>query len=679
MKVLDSRKFLIVAVSTLLTTLVVQGASRDIPSIRDLRWESVGETVHVTIIPTEKTRYSYFELSSPSRLVVDFHGAENDLTFKERAVGSAGVERIRASAYRNKSRAATRVVFDLARRVPFKVLSDDEGVVRVTFGESAPAVSHSVTAAAVPVPVPEAPKPQRRPAPAQQAAAPEAAKPKAAAALPQGTAVQLASNDLIPAPEMAKPAPASTAAGVPLQPESPPSATAGEAPVPARRQDAPAQASIVQCPPTQFTGEIISLDLRDFDVKDFFRLVSEISGLNVVLDPAVAGTVTLNLKDVPWDQALGVVLRNNALGCELQGNVLRIAAAATLKSEQDNLKAFRDSQAQAADVVTRTYVLNYTRADAVTGVIQSLLSDRGKIITEGRRNALIITDVAGTFANIDQMVKFVDAPAQQVEIEGRLLSAARSFSKELGSQIGVLIGNGRGNAVTGINALPSPVPRAPSPRIAGDSSGTRIPLNANFPAAATSGLAVLLGAGGDVLLDEIITAAEANGTAKLISRPRVTTQNNQLATVEQGTQIPVQTNVNNTISVQFLTFSLKLEVTPQITDAGTILLQVTINNASPDFARAVNGIPSVATQTATTKVLVPDGGTAVIGGILLDNDSVNVQQVPGLGSIPVIGYLFKRTQVIKSTSELLFFVTARIKADNPLSLGNTPPARQQQQ
>ena len=195
-----------------------------------------------------------------------------------------------------------------------------------------------------------------------------------------------------------------------------------------------------------------------------------------------------------------------------------------------------------------------------------------------------------------------------------------------------------------------------------------MPLNVNLPAAATSGVSFLLGAGGDVLLDEIITAAEARGTAKLISRPKVTTQNNQAATVSQGTQIPVQTNVNNTISVQFLTFALKLTVTPQITDVGTILLTVNIENSQPDFARAVNGIPSVGTQQAQTQVLIPDGGTAVIGGILVDTDSYNIRQVPALGSVPVIGQLFKNTQVIKSTAELLFFITSRIKPTDNLTV-----------
>jgi type IV pilus assembly protein PilQ len=267
---------------------------------------------------------------------------------------------------------------------------------------------------------------------------------------------------------------------------------------------------------------------------------------------------------------------------------------------------------------------------------------------------------------VDQMVKFLDTPAQQVEIEARLLSANKSFSRELGNQLGFLFGNRSGNVLTGGSGASSPFQRSPAPRAT--TGGSALPLAANFPAAATSGLAFLMQPGGDVLLDEIITASEARGTAKLISRPKVTTQNNQAATVSQGTQIPVQTNVNNTISTQFLKFALQLSVTPQITEAGTILLTVAIENSQPDFARAVNGTPSIATQQAQTVVLVPDGGTAVIGGILIDTDSLNIRQVPGLGSVPLLGHLFKLEQTIKQTSELIFFVTPRIKLPDALEI-----------
>src|SRR5262249_37999285 len=320
-------------------------------------------------------------------------------------------------------------------------------------------------------------------------------------------------------------------------------------------------------------------------------------------------------------------------------------------------------------LTTRTFQLNYTKSDAAGTILGRLLSSRGTIIQDPRRNALIISDIPSQFSNLETMVKFLDTPAKQVEIEARLLQANKSFTRDIGNQLGLLVGANNGNILTG-SAGSSPFSRNGQQRISttGAGSGSGLPLVANFPAAATSGLAFLIEPGKNVLLDEIITLAEAKGTAKLISRPRVVTQNNIPATIDQSTQIPVQTNVNNTITTQFQRFGLNLAVTPQITEAGTILLQVNITNQQPDFARSVNGIPSVASQTATTQVLVPDGGTAVIGGILVDTDTLNIFQVPGLGSVPIIGTLFKRTQTIKSTAELLFFVTPRVRALDAISV-----------
>jgi type IV pilus assembly protein PilQ len=431
---------------------------------------------------------------------------------------------------------------------------------------------------------------------------------------------------------------------------------AGQAPV----------AGAPQTPP-QYTGELISLDLKEVDLRDFFRLIGDISGLNIVLDPNVSGSLTILLRDVPWDQALDVVLRNYQLGSQLQGNVLRIATNATLANEENVRKALRDAQELAAELSTRMYVLNYTKSVDMAGMLQRVLSSRGTIIQDPRRNAVIVSDIPTQFGKVDQMIKSLDVPAQQVEIEARLLSASKSFTREIGNQLGFVIGNNSGNILTGGVGVGSPFQRTPPPR-ATVQGGSSIPLAVNLPAAATSGLAFLLQPGGDIILDEIITLNEQRGTAKLISRPKVTTQNNQPASVQQGTKIPVQTNVNNTISVQFLDFALKLTVTPQITEAGTILMTVDIENSSPEFALAVNGIPSVSTQQATTQVLIPDGGTAMIGGILVDEDSVNIRQVPGLGSLPIIGYLFKNEQTLKRTNELFFFITPRIKPSDAIQV-----------
>lgn len=634
----DSRKFLSVGVLVLISTLAVNGATaRETAVVKDVSFNTNGDSLEVKITTTQETKFTYFELNGPHRLVVDFHGIQNNIGFKEKRIGSAGVERVRASFFDGKNRKATRIVFDLTDNAPYRVIEDGSGVVRVVFGDTARA-PHNLTAG--PPVVPE-------PATSSVTAAPTVRLDPAlfggqiAEPLPPAIAQAVAVTAAVQAQQ--------NQTQIQIVPPTPPQ-------VPAT----------TPTPTPQYSGEIISLDLRDYDIKDFFRLMSEISGLNVVLDPNVSGTVTLKLTDVPWDQALDVVLKNYQLGGQLQGNVLRIATNATLQAEESSRKALRDAQDLASALDTRTFVLNYTKADTVSTTLARLLSPRGTIIQDARRNAVIVTDIPSQFGKVDQMIKFLDTPAQQVEIEARLLSANKSFSRELGNQLGMLIGNRGGNVLTGIPGPGSPFARNPQPRATAGGAGT--PLIANFPAAATSGLSFLIQAGGDILLDEIIGAAEARGTAKLISRPKVTTQNNMAATISQGTQIPVQTNVNNTISTQFLNFSLQLTVTPQITEAGTILLTATIENSQPDFARAVNGVPSVGTQRANTQVLIPDGGTAVIGGILVDNDSVNINQIPGLGSLPLIGNLFKRTSTIKSTAELIFFITPRIKSQDSIAV-----------
>jgi type IV pilus assembly protein PilQ len=635
----DSRKFLSVGVLVLISTLAVNGATaRETAVVKDVSFNTNGDSLEVKITTTQETKFTYFELNGPHRLVVDFHGIQNNIGFKEKRIGSAGVERVRASFFDSKNRKATRIVFDLADNAPYRVIEDGSGVVRVVFGKTARA---PLNLTAGPPVVPE-------PAVGSVTATPTVRLDPAlfggqiAEPLPPAIAQAVATTAAVQAQQ--------NQTQIQIVPPTPPQVPANTTPTPT----------------PQYSGEIISLDLRDYDIKDFFRLMSEISGLNVVLDPNVGGTVTLKLVDVPWDQALDVVLKNYQLGGQLQGNVLRIATNATLQGEESSRKALRDAQDLASALDTRTFVLNYTKADTVSTTLARLLSPRGTIIQDARRNAIIVTDIPSQFGKVDQMIKFLDTPAQQVEIEARLLSANKSFSRELGNQLGLLIGNRGGNVLTGIPGPGSPFVRNPPPRATAGGAGT--PLIANFPAAATSGLSFLIKAGGDVLLDEIIGTAEARGTAKLISRPKVTTQNNMAATISQGTQIPVQTNVNNTISTQFLNFSLQLTVTPQITEAGTILLTASIENSQPDFARAVNGVPSIATQRANTQVLIPDGGTAVIGGILVDNDSVNINQIPGLGSLPIIGNLFKKTSTIKSTAELIFFITPRIKSQDSIAV-----------
>ena len=663
----DSRKLLTVGVLVLISTLVVNGAtSKETGIVKGVSFSNNGDSLEAKIAANEDSKFTYFELQNPFRLVIDFHGVQNTISFKEKQIDAAGVERVRTSFFSDRTRKATRIVFDLKNNVRYRVIEDGGGIIRVVFGDTARAPQNQT---AGPVMV-AANLNQRSLTPVGLALVTDpvaAIAPSIPTRLPsvRVESASLSTETLaMPRPPAPAPVPAK-AQIVSTSPVVSPLITATPIAAGEPRQQtqvtvAPLTPPVVQTTPTaipQYTGEIATFELDNYPIRDFFRLISEISGLNIILDNQVNGQVTMTLKDVPWDQALDVVLKNNNLGGRLEGNVLRIATNATLEGEQASQKRLRDAQEAASPLETRTYVLNYTKATEVKTTLNTLATPRGTIIVDVRRNALIVTDVPTQFGRLESMIKFVDTAQQQVDIEARLLSANKSFSRDLGNQIGLLIGANGGNVLTGLTNQVSPINR--NQTLPTNTSG--LPLISNFPAAATSGLSFFLKPGGDILLDEIIGAAEASGTAKLISRPHVTTQNNVAATIQQGTQIPVQTNVNNTITTQFVSFALNLTVTPQITAAGTILLQVNVTNSQPDFARAVNGIPSVASQSATTQVLVPDGATAVIGGILIDNDSINIRQVPGLGSLPLIGNLFKDTQTVKSTAELLFFVTPRIK------------------
>jgi type IV pilus secretin PilQ/predicted competence protein len=408
------------------------------------------------------------------------------------------------------------------------------------------------------------------------------------------------------------------------------------------------------------------VNLKDVDLRDFFRLIHEISGLNVVVDPGVKGALTIVLDDVPWDQALDIVLHNNDLEKQLDGNVLRIATRETVRKEAEESRDLQRAQAEAADVVTTTRVLSYAKATNIATTIKKFLSSRGDILADDRSNTLIIRDIPATLPVVDNLLRQLDRKSQQVEIEARVVAANRSFSRELGTSLGISAGVGN-SAVSGDSTVgASQTTFTPKPPVivgTGGSTATsgQIPLATSLQTTVpTSGLQYLF-ASPNFALDFVIDAAEQRGVGKLLSKPKVITQNNQKATVKQGTKIPVQTVVNNTVSVQFVDAVLELDVTPQITADGTVYMDVTVENDQIDQAiPRVQGIPAIDTQSAETKVTVVDGATVVIGGIIVTQQQTAIAQVPLVGSIPVLGNLFKHTTVSSTSQELLFFLMPRI-------------------
>jgi len=414
----------------------------------------------------------------------------------------------------------------------------------------------------------------------------------------------------------------------------------------------------------KYTGEPISVNLKDVDLKDFFRLIHEISGLNVVLDPNVHGTLTIVLDDVPWDQALDIVLKNNDLARELEGNVLRIATVDTLKKEADARRAQQESEALAVEKVTVTRFLSYAHSKDVVPTIKKFLSQRGDVISDDRTNAVIISDIPNVIPQLDRLLTQLDRKTQEVEIEARVVAATRSFARDIGTQFSFGWGNGH-TAVGGAVANSPLFTNGLSPTYitaGGSSTGQIIPLFSNLPVTSpTSGLS-FINASNNVRIDTILTLAESRGLLKILSRPRVVTQNNIQALVKQGVRVPIvtQAQLGGPPTVTYVDAFLRLTVIPQITSEGTIFLNVDVENTTPDFGHTVQGNPTLITQQATTQVLVTDGGTVVIGGVIQTNNSLNISQVPLLGNIPALGNLFKRRSVTTSNQELIFFITPRI-------------------
>ncbi|MBL7082979.1 MAG: type IV pilus secretin PilQ [Candidatus Aminicenantes bacterium] len=415
-----------------------------------------------------------------------------------------------------------------------------------------------------------------------------------------------------------------------------------------------------------YKGELLSLRVKDADMRDVILYLGEFSGLNVVFDPDVRGTVSVDLKYVPWDQILDIVLKSNKMGKEIDGNVLRIATIGALTREAEEERRMIESRELAGALRTEIYELSYAKAADVETLLRPKISDRGEIIVDPRTNTLIITDVLDRFDLLERIISVVEIPTPQVSIEARIIEASSNFIRNFGIQWGFrgIVDPFYGNQTSlqfpnKIDVDGAMIPQGTSTRgIGGPLGGYAI----NLPAPAFS--SVLGISTGNVLdtfrLDTAISALETSGEGKIISCPIITTQNNMKADIVQGRQIPVQTVANFTTSTRFQNAALELHATPQITAEGTIIMEIEIKNDAADFANLVNGIPPITTQYAKTTVRVPDGGTTVIGGIYRTEDSFTREKVPFLHKIPILGSLFKNFSRTKQNRELLIFITPRI-------------------
>jgi type IV pilus assembly protein PilQ len=398
----------------------------------------------------------------------------------------------------------------------------------------------------------------------------------------------------------------------------------------------------------QYTGEPITLNLKDADIKDTLQRFSELTQLNIVLDPDVRGTVTVSLQDIPWDQALELILKINGLGYVLEGNVMRIASTAKLAQEEAGRLAFLRAQDQNRPLKTVLQRVSYANADSVATVARKVMSSRGDIFVDARSNTLVIKELPDYLPTVLDLIKNLDVANPQVMIETRIIEATRTFSQDLGIVWGFQAnsdaahGNTTGlvfpnnGSLTGLVALPSGAP------------------------------AVLSLAAGNILdtfkLNAEIHAAEARGLVKVISTPKVQTQTGEQASIQSGFQIPVQTTVNNTTTVLYINATLRLDVTPHITTEGTIIMDVTVQKREPAVGINISGGQNIplTTRDAKTRLMVRDGGTAVIGGIFKLTTNDGQSMIPGLWKLPILGNLFRSRTKREDTDELMIFITPRI-------------------
>jgi len=584
-----------------------------------------GDQFELTVRADGTLQYQDFFLGNPDRLVIDLRDVSTRAPYRAE-VGGDAVRSVRLAQFSAGSPKIARLVLDLAERKPYHIVEANDGL-KVVFGEGR-----------TPAPAPLAalkPEPEPEPQPEQIA---DAALPAPAPA----------PRSIAPVPAVVVPqAPVATAASEPSGDEV-----------------------------KRWSGHPITFDFKDGDLQDIFRLFADISGLNVVVNPGISGKVTLKLTEVPWDQALDLILKINSLGYTIEDNVLRIARVADLQREESDRRKLAEEKALAGELTDWTRRVYYAKAAELSETIRKAgaLSARGQLNVDPRTNTLLMRDLPQYVEKAKSLIGELDIATPQVEIEARIVVTSRNFTRDLGIQWGFnqvqsptygnttnqifpnsMVINGQGVPAAG-GLTPTQIQGTEQIGQVGRGYAVNMPAS-GFNSAIGVSMGNILG---NFNLDAALTALERQGRGRLLSTPKVTTQNNMAAEIKQGIQIPIQTVANNTVTVTFKDAVLTLKVTPQISEAGTVILSVEVENNNPDFANLVNGIPPINTQSARTNVLVRDGSTAVIGGIYQSQEQSRQDSTPFLGKLPILGYLFKNKFTTSSNNELLLFITPRI-------------------
>lgn len=410
-------------------------------------------------------------------------------------------------------------------------------------------------------------------------------------------------------------------------------------------------------PHPQFTGQKISLDFQKADIHHLLRALADASGFNIIIsDKVKVPQVSIKLKDVPWDQALDAILKNNGLDAVREENIIRVATMDEIAKEKETAGKIKDAESKIVQLYHQIFQVNYESAENMKKNLENLKSERGSVEINSRTNTIIVTDSKEKLAEMASLIAKLDRREKQVLIEARIVEVSHNASKELGVQWGGYYAGVTNSAFPNTIGVTGGAGASPNIGLGGSI--------VNLPTSATSGgIGLTLGhVNGTAILDAKLMAMETSGDGRIISMPKITTMNNKEALIESGREIPYMTTSTSGTKTEFKKATLSLKVTPHITPDNYVRLEIQTNKDEADFTTKVtaDAPPSIITKKANTEVLVPDGDTTVIGGLFKDNDSTSKNKVPGFGDLPILGYLFRSTSTKSQGEELLIFLTPKI-------------------
>jgi len=645
--------------------------------VKAVEIKKAGKFTRAEIITVgELSTYKVYDLKSPDRVIVDIENARDILAKKNIKAVSPHIKGARLGRHDGK----VRVVFDYKGSIePYLVLKGDDRI-SILFGSDSVTAVEKVEKAAAKEEAPEIEEKAEEKVTAEEEVKTEAsiakAETEAVEAMPEvKEEAKLDEASALPVEVAAEVKPAVEKVEVKAEEETDAKEKAAAAPVVAAAVEETAEPEPVKKTAAEgasveiakaYKGQKVTLEFKDADIKNIFRIIAEISGYNMIIDSAVVGKVTIRLVNVPWDQALDLLLETNNLGMKKVGNVIRVLPAAVVKKEEEEKLASKKAMEKLEDMVTKLIPVSYATASDISSKLKGVMTDRGTTLVDERTNTIILKDIQKSVDEAVKLVKDLDTPTPQVIIEARIVTANTNFARDLGVQWGA------GHTADAAHGNPTGYYFPNSYNVSGGGGGS---FALNPPA--TGGVGASSGGGGvlginfgsinnTLNLDLRLSALESQGWGKVVSSPKIITLDNKEASISQGISIPFETTSASGTQTTFVDANLNLTVTPHVTADGRLSMKIKVSKNRPDLAfKGASGAPSIDKKEATTEILVKDGDTTVIGGIYEIDKGESETYTPFLGRIPILGWLFKSKKKTETKTELLIFITPKIARDTP--------------